>query len=178
MLRAVPSTMRTAASMSCALRSFILTSAIFFTSSREIVPTFSRFCARLPFSRPAAFLSRSDAGGVFSTNENERSSYTVISAGMMLPAWFAVFSLYSLQKPMMLMPCWPSAGPTGGAGFAFPAEICNVMTARIFFAISFAPPGVRARCGRTAVRPYTLSGGSSPPAGAAGCTPATTGRPA
>ena len=34
-------------------------------------------------------------------------------------------SLYSLQNPMMLTPCCPSAGPTGGAGFALPASICS-----------------------------------------------------
>ncbi len=37
----------------------------------------------------------------------------------MSPPW--VLALNSLQKPMMLTPCWPSAGPTGGAGFALPA---------------------------------------------------------
>src|SRR5579875_2979372 len=34
---------------------------------------------------------------------------------------------------MMLTPCWPSAGPTGGAGFAAPAWICSLMTAASFF---------------------------------------------
>src|SRR3990170_1734485 len=53
----------------------------------------------------------------------------------MVPAWEAVFSLYSLQKPMMFTPCWPSAGPTGGAGFALPASICSLMIARTFFAM-------------------------------------------
>jgi hypothetical protein len=42
--------------------------------------------------------------------------------------------LNSLQKPMMLTPCCPSAGPTGGAGFACPAGICN----RIIPVTSFA----------------------------------------
>ena len=41
---------------------------------------------------------RSEAGGVFRTNVKERSSKTVISTGTMLPAWLAVFSLYSLQN--------------------------------------------------------------------------------
>ena len=27
----------------------------------------------------------------------------------------------------MLTPCWPSAGPTGGAGVAFPAGICSLI---------------------------------------------------
>src|SRR6185312_1233360 len=65
----------------------------------------------------------------------------------MLPAWLAVRSLYSLQKPMMLMPCWPSAGPTGCAGVALPAWICNLITARTFFAIHLLLRGHRA--GRT-----------------------------
>src|SRR6476620_3513366 len=34
---------------------------------------------------------------------------------------------------MMVTPCWPSAGPTGGAGFAAPAWICSLMTAASFF---------------------------------------------
>src|SRR3954447_5928000 len=34
---------------------------------------------------------------------------------------------------MMLTPCWPSAGPTGGAGVAAPAWICSLMTAASFF---------------------------------------------
>src|SRR4051795_7303425 len=34
---------------------------------------------------------------------------------------------------MMLTPCWPSAGPTGGAGLAAPAWICSLMIAASFF---------------------------------------------
>src|SRR6476661_615685 len=33
---------------------------------------------------------------------------------------------------MMLTPCWPSAGPTGGAGVAAPALICSLMIAESF----------------------------------------------
>src|SRR5579872_2242344 len=36
---------------------------------------------------------------------------------------------------MMFTPCWPSAGPTGGAGVAFPAAICSFTNAETFFAI-------------------------------------------
>lgn len=43
-----------------------------------------------------------------------------------------VFALNSLQKAMMLRPCWPNAGPTGGEGFAAPAG----MTMRIFARIA------------------------------------------
>src|SRR4051812_18093746 len=39
---------------------------------------------------------------------------------------------------MMLTPCWPSAGPTGGAGVAFPASICSLTIALTFFATN--PP--------------------------------------
>src|SRR3954469_18457935 len=34
---------------------------------------------------------------------------------------------------MMFTPCWPSAGPTGGAGVAAPASICSLMIAASFF---------------------------------------------
>src|ERR1700760_3943085 len=34
---------------------------------------------------------------------------------------------------MMLTPCWPRAGPTGGAGLAAPAWICSLMIAASFF---------------------------------------------
>src|SRR3954462_15922617 len=34
---------------------------------------------------------------------------------------------------MMLTPCWPSAGPTGGAGVACPAWICSLMRPASFF---------------------------------------------
>src|SRR5262245_32232064 len=37
---------------------------------------------------------------------------------------------------MMLTPCCPSAGPTGGEGFAFPAGICSFTIAWTFFAMS------------------------------------------
>src|SRR5688572_4238270 len=38
---------------------------------------------------------------------------------------------------MMLTPCWPSAGPTGGAGFACPPGICSLISVRTFLAILF-----------------------------------------
>jgi hypothetical protein len=40
-----------------------------------------------------------------------------------LPMSFFVRSLNSFVKRPMLTPCWPSAGPTGGAGVALPAGI-------------------------------------------------------
>src|SRR6267154_1493724 len=52
-----------------------------------------------------------------------------------MPACSLVAALNSLQNAMMLTPCWPSAGPTGGAGFACPAGICNLICPTTFFAI-------------------------------------------
>src|SRR5256885_5581178 len=59
-----------------------------------------------------------------------------MTTGMTIPPWSRVAALYSLQKAMILTPCWPSAGPTGGAGLAWPAGICNLIWAVIFFAIN------------------------------------------
>ena len=47
-----------------------------------------------------------------------------------------VEALNALQNSMMFTPCWPSAGPTGGLGFACPAGICSFTYACTFFAIS------------------------------------------
>src|ERR1051325_10949573 len=76
------------------------------------------------------------AGGVFVMNVNERSSKTVISTGVMRPFSCAVCALKALQNSMMFTPCWPSAGPTGGAGFARPPGICSLMIVRTFLALS------------------------------------------
>src|SRR5690349_19420304 len=46
-----------------------------------------------------------------------------------------VCALNALQNSMMLTPCWPSAGPTGGAGLAAPAGIWSLIRVRTFFAI-------------------------------------------
>src|SRR5664280_588686 len=37
---------------------------------------------------------------------------------------------------MMFTPCWPSAGPTGGAGLAAPAGICSLIMVMTFLAMS------------------------------------------
>src|SRR6266851_4814378 len=55
---------------------------------------------------------------------------------MMRPFSCEVWALNALQNSMMFTPCWPSAGPTGGAGFAWPPGICNLMSVRTFFAIT------------------------------------------
>jgi hypothetical protein len=36
----------------------------------------------------------------------------------------------------MLTPAWPNAGPTGGAGVAFAAMICNLISALTRFAMN------------------------------------------
>ena len=59
---------------------------------------------------------RTAAGGVFVMKVKERSSKTMISTGVMRPPACWVCALNALQNSMMLTPCWPSAGPTGGAG--------------------------------------------------------------
>src|ERR1700676_1599961 len=52
---------------------------------------------------------------------------------MTLPRCDSVAALYALQNSMMLTPCWPSAGPTGGAGLACPAWICRLISPTTFF---------------------------------------------
>src|SRR6478752_9610024 len=55
-----------------------------------------------------------------------------ISTGTICPRCDSVAALYALQNSMMLTPCWPRAGPTGGAGLAAPALIWSLMTAVSF----------------------------------------------
>src|ERR1700759_2452371 len=55
---------------------------------------------------------------------------------MIMSPCCAVLALKSLQKAMMLTPCWPSAGPTGGDGLALPAGSCNLTYPVIFFAMA------------------------------------------
>src|SRR4029450_8985685 len=52
---------------------------------------------------------------------------------MTLPRWDSVAALYALTNSMMLTPCWPRAGPTGGAGVAAPGLICSLMKPAIRF---------------------------------------------
>ena len=120
--------------MSLAERSAILIAAISRTWSRVTRPTVSRLAVAAPLSTPAALRRRSAAGGVLRMNVNERSSKIVIWAGMTWPALSAVFSLYVFVNSMMLMPCGPSAVPTGGAGVALPAGSWSVRTMRTFLA--------------------------------------------
>src|SRR5919109_3999119 len=53
----------------------------------------------------------------------------------MRPFACAVCALKALQNSMMFTPCWPSAGPTGGAGFACPPGIWSLISVRTFFAM-------------------------------------------
>src|SRR3954463_2721786 len=55
---------------------------------------------------------------------------------MIVPVSCWVCALKALQNSMMLTPCWPSAGPTGGAGLACPPGIWSLMIVSTFFAIS------------------------------------------
>src|SRR6202022_3861312 len=59
-----------------------------------------------------------------------------MTTGMIRPFCEAVLALKFLQKSMMLTPCCPSAGPTGGAGVASPAGISSLTQPVIFFALT------------------------------------------
>src|SRR5688500_9396990 len=63
-----------------------------------------------------------------------------MTTGIVVPMSFAVWALNALTNSMMLMPCWPSAGPTGGAGEACPPGACSLIVVRTFF-IVFRLPG-------------------------------------
>src|SRR6185437_13363831 len=143
--RALPAMMCIAASTSFAFRSGSLVSAISRSWARLIVPTLVRFGSPEPFWMLSASRINTAAGGVFVMNVNERSSNTLISTGVIRPAFGpCVAALNALQNSMMLTPCWPSAGPTGGAGLAWPAGICSLMTLMTFFAIPHLPCGASA----------------------------------
>ena len=119
--------MLTAASSVAAFRSGILVLAISSAWARVMEPTLFLFGTPEAVSMPAAFLIRTGAGGVLVMKLKERSAYTVMTTGMIMPIWFLVRSLNSLVKDMMFTPFWPRAGPTGGAGVALPAGICSLM---------------------------------------------------
>src|SRR5687767_11264351 len=56
---------------------------------------------------------------------------------MIVPGSFDVASLNLRTKSPMLTPCWPRAGPTGGAGVACPPGHCSLTLALIsFFAMA------------------------------------------
>src|SRR5699024_9474430 len=74
MERAVPAMIAAPASMSRALRSFFLVSAISLHCSQVTEPTLSVCGTPEPFLMPAAFSSSLAAGGDFRMKSNERSS--------------------------------------------------------------------------------------------------------
>src|SRR5512147_3192350 len=65
-----------------------------------------------------------------------------MTTGMISPSWTCVCALNALQNSMMLTPCWPRAGPTGGEGFALPAGTWSFTWAVTFLAMRFVmrPP--------------------------------------
>src|SRR5205814_3826102 len=129
--------MRKAASSSRALRSlrFVLTMSI--TCLRVTLPTLVLLGSFEPAAMLAAFFRRTAAGGLLVMNVNDLSLKTVMTTGRMSPACFCVAALNSLQNAMMFTPRGPSAVPTGGAGFAWPAGICNLISATFSLAIGF-----------------------------------------
>src|SRR5271169_2212445 len=116
-----------AASTSKQFKSGILIFAISSTWAAVILPTFVLCGSAEPFAIATARLISTGTGGVFVINVNDRSEKIVITTGMINPSWsFAdVLALNALQKSIILTPCGPSAVPTGGAGVALPAGICN-----------------------------------------------------
>src|SRR4030095_6072964 len=136
MLRAVPSTVRIADSMESVFRSTSLVWAISRTWARVTLPILSLCGTADAFAMPAARLSRMAAGGGFTTKVKNRSWEIVTTTGRMSPSCEFVWALKPLQNSMILTPCWPSAGPTGGEGLALPAVICSFTIAWTFFAIS------------------------------------------
>src|SRR5260370_13176542 len=85
--------------------------------------------------KPAACFRRIAAGGVLMMNSNDRSEYTEITTGSIMPLRSWVLSLNCLTKAPIFTPCAPSAGPTGGAGVAWPPGHCNLTCAVNCFAI-------------------------------------------
>src|SRR6185369_12443110 len=83
--RAVPSIIRIADSTLAALRSGILSVAMSRTCFLVTRATLVLFDVAEPLSTPAAFFSRTAAGGVFVMKVKLRSENTVISTGMIIP---------------------------------------------------------------------------------------------
>src|SRR5690606_21648938 len=102
MLRAEPAMVRTAASMSAAVRSFILVVAISSTWARVSEPTLSVSGRGEPFWILAAFLIRTAAGGVFMMKVKLLSAKAVMTTGIGRPGSMpCVCALNALQNSMM-----------------------------------------------------------------------------
>src|SRR5437660_12467893 len=123
--RAVPRTLLIAASTEAAFKSGIFCLAISSTCFAVTLPTLSLLGVPDPFAIPAARLSSTEAGGVLVINVNDRSLYPLTTTGTIRPSSSFAFvrALNCLQNSIMLICACPSAGPTGGAGVAFPAAI-------------------------------------------------------
>src|SRR5215212_5486466 len=121
MLRAVPAMILMPAASSLAFMSARLIFQISASCFLVTLPTLSWLGLAEPLAILAAFLRRTDAGGDLRMNVKLLSEKTVMTTGRIMPFWSFVLALNSLQNAMMLTPCAPSAGPTGGAGFAAPA---------------------------------------------------------
>src|SRR5207302_4550268 len=135
--RAVPRTLLIAASTEAAFKSGIFCLAMSSTCFAVTLPTLSLFGTPDPLAMPAARFNRIEAGGVFVMKVKERSLYTETTTGMISPSisFWLVLALNCLQNSMILICACPRAGPTGGAGVALPAAICNFTKPVIFFAI-------------------------------------------
>src|SRR6266446_543436 len=129
--------MRKAASSLRAFKSFCFVFTMSITCLRVTLPTLVLFGSLEPAAILAAFFKRTAAGGLFVIKVKLLSLKTVITTGRMSPACFWVAALNSLQNAMMFTPRGPKAVPTGGAGLAWPAGICNLMCAMISFATGF-----------------------------------------
>src|SRR5437867_12758780 len=77
---------------------------------------------------------------------------------MTIPCCDWVAALKDLQNSMMFTPRWPSAGPTGGLGLAWPAGICSFTSATTFFAISRSPRPARTDSGLFHLHEVELDG--------------------
>ena len=132
---AVPSIIFIAFNKSCVLRSTIFILAISSSSALVIFPTLVLFGVEDPFLAFMICFNKTEAGGVFNINVKLLSSKIEISTGTTRSPLSEVFALYSLQNRPILIPCWPNAGPIGGAGVAFPAFKANLTTATIVFPI-------------------------------------------
>ena len=122
------------------------------------VPTDSRpgSARPSPWAILAAFLSSTAAGGVLvmKVNAAVRVDRDHHRDGMPC-SMFCVRALNALQNSMMFTPCWPSAGPTGGDGFACPAGICSLISRDL---LRHFASHLRHRCRRVrrpAVPPHT-----------------------
>src|SRR5471030_105115 len=103
--RAEPAMVRTAASMSAAVRSGVFVLAISSACARVSLPTLSVCGFGEPLVMPASFLIRKVAGGVFMTKVNDLSANAVITTGIGMPGsipW--VCALNALQNSMMFRP--------------------------------------------------------------------------